>query len=560
MAFSLDKKRILSRYALFRDKVSNTFYEFSLFERLLVTVSSIILVWASFSIIVKLNRSFSVEIPKKGGELREGMIGTPRFINPVLATSDTDRDVSSLLYSGLLRIDASGELIPDLAESFYVSEDGLTYYFKIRDDAVFHDGEPVTTEDIIFTISKTQDPMIKSPKRPNWSGVKIEKINEKELEFTLPTPYAPFIYNTTMGILPKHTWENITTEEFPFTSLNTNVIGSGPYEIKNISRDENDIITAYELKSFSKYTIQEPYITKFFISFYKNEEELISAFNKKQIVSLHGISPNKIKSLKIKKENIYTLPYSRIFAIFFNQNKSPILTEKIVREALNQSINRTDIVDSVLHGYATELHSPLTLFNKTEETKPYSIEEAKNTLGSKDVSSVSLTLSTNNVPELIAVGEKITESFNQLGIKTQLSIKDTNEFTSDVIRPREYEAILFGNVINRDLDYYAFWHSSQRNDPGLNLSAYTSIDGDGYLEKARNTIDSYEKMSYLQKFEKEVINDVPAIFLYSPDFIYIAPQIVKTQFPQIIVTSSDRFAQVYNWYIETEIVWKIFAK
>ena len=119
---------------------------------------------------------------------------------------------------------------------------------------------------------------------------------------------------------------------------------------------------------------------------------------------------------------------------------------------------------------------------------------------------------------------------------------------------------LFGNVINRDLDYYAFWHSSQRNDPGLNLSSYTSIESDKSLEAARNGLDMDEKIPLLQKFEKEVINDTPAVFLYSPDFIYIVPQIIKAQFPQIIVTSSDRFAQVYDWYIETEKVWKIFAR
>jgi peptide/nickel transport system substrate-binding protein len=556
----VDKKSIRKRYAKFRDTLSSLFYEFSLFERLIVVLAAIILVTASFSAIVKLNRQFSIEIPKKGGEISEGMIGAPRFVNPVLATSDTDRDLSSLLYSGLLRMNAQGELVPDLAESYSVSEDGLTYYFKLKDHVVFHDGEPVTTEDIIFTIEKTQEPTIKSPKRPNWDGVHVEKINDREIEFTLSAPYAPFIYNTAIGILPKHKWENITNEEFPFTSLNTNSVGSGPYEIRNILRDENDIITSYELHSFSKYAIKEPYITKFFVKFYKTEDDLITAFNKKQVESLHSISPKKIDSLKLKNETIYKLPYSRIFAIFFNQNKSSLLTDKTVRQALNQSINREALINSVLQGYGTPLYSPLTIFNKTEQTQTYSVDEGKKILGSKDVSTATLKLSTNNIPELIAVGENLVDTFNQLGIKTELQIKDITELTSEVIRPREYEAILFGNVINRDLDYYAFWHSSQRNDPGLNLSAYTSIDGDKALEQARNTIDNNEKLPYLQKFEKEVINDVPAIFLYSPDFIYIAPQIVKTQFPQIIVTSSDRFAQVYDWYIETETVWKIFAK
>jgi peptide/nickel transport system substrate-binding protein len=243
-----------------------------------------------------------------------------------------------------------------------------------------------------------------------------------------------------------------------------------------------------------------------------------------------------------------------------NQNKSTLLTDKTIRQALDASIDRTALIDSVLQGYATPLYSPLTLFSSEENQKTYSVDEGKKILGAKDLSTATLKISTNNVSELIAVGEKVTETFNQLGIKTELDIRDTNELTSTVIRPREYEAILFGNVINRDLDYYAFWHSSQRNDPGLNLSAYASIDGDKALQEARNTSDRAEKLTLLQKFEKEVINDTPAVFLYSPDFIYIVPQSVKAQFPEIIVTSSDRFAQVYDWYIETETVWKIFAR
>ncbi len=555
-----DKKPIYKRYLEFREKLSLLFYNFSLFERLLVIVCAVVLVSASFSALVKLNKQFSVEIPKEGGQMHEGMIGTPRFVNPVLAISDTDRDLSTLIYSGLLRINANGELIPDLAETYSVSEDGLTYYFKLRENAEFHDGTPVTTDDIIYTISKTQDPAIKSPKRPNWDGVQIEKINEREIEFTLSAPYAPFIYNTTLGILPKHKWQDITNEEFAFTSLNTNAIGSGPYKIEHINRDENEIITSYELKGFSKYTIKRPYINKFFINFYKNEDDIVTAFNKRQIYAIHSISPKNIAKLKLKDETVVTLPYSRIFALFFNQNKSSLLTDKTVRQALNVSIDRKSLIDSVLQGYATPLYSPLDLFSKKTQEQNYSIDEGKKILGSKDLSNSTLKISTNNVPELIAVGEKLVDTFNQVGLKSELEIKDLNELTSQTIRPREYEAILFGNVINRDLDYYAFWHSSQRNDPGLNLSAYASIDGDKALEQARNTTDINEKISLLQKFEKEVINDTPAVFLYSPDFIYIVPQIVKAQFPQIIVTSSDRFAQVYDWYIETDTVWKIFAK
>jgi peptide/nickel transport system substrate-binding protein len=556
----IDKKTISQKYVELRKKLYTIFYEFSLFERLLVILVSIVLVVTSTISFIKLNDFFTQEIPKEGGSFTEGLIGTPRFINPVLATSDLDRDLTALVYSGLLKLNSSGDLIPDLVESYTVSEDGLTYYFKIKEDAKFHDGKKVTADDVIFTITKIQDPTMKSPRRPNWEGVRMEKISDNELEFSLNTPYAPFIFNTTIGILPEHIWSNITNEQFTLSAFNTKSIGSGPYLINQIKRDENEIITSYTLTSFSNYAIKEPFISKITFNFYKSENDLLTALNKKQIDSAHSISPSAVKDVNKKHKQVIDIPISRIFALFFNQNKSDLLTDKTVRQALNVSIDRSAITDNILHGYATNLYSPLSLFSGYNPEQIYSVEEAKKILGNKNFEGQTLKISTNNVPELIAVGEKITQTFKELGLNTELEIKDTNELAGTVIRPREYQAILFGNVINRDLDYYAFWHSSQRNDPGLNLASYTSIESDKALDQARNVIDLDEKIKLLQKFEKEVINDAPAIFLYSPDFIYIVPQIIHAQFPQIVVTSSDRFADVHNWYIETEKVWKIFLK
>jgi peptide/nickel transport system substrate-binding protein len=562
-----------SRYKRFVSKLSDIFYEFSLFERVLAFAFAVLLAYGTFGVVLKLNGHFLVEVPAEGGKIEEGMIGTPRFVNPVLATSDTDRDLSALIYSGLLRLNASGELVPDLAESYNISEDGLTYYFKLRENATFHDGTPVTTSDVIFTILKTQDPAIKSPKRPNWDGVRIEKINGHEVEFTLSTPYSPFIYNTTLGILPEHKWKEITAEEFPFSSLNTNPVGSGPYELSSVQKDKDEIITFYNLRSFNKYSIKKPYINRIFVAFFKNETEMLAAFDDRLITSMHSVTPKNIESINLRKEQIVTLPYSRIFALFFNQNKSAVLTDRSVRDVLDTAIDREKMIDSIFSGYATPLYSPLTIFSTATTSKQYGIEAAQqkiSALGSKyslgtttegsTAQKISFTIATNNVPEFVAVGEQLVQTYQSLGIDAQLKIYDTNDLTSSAIRPREYEAILFGNVINRDLDYYAFWHSSQRNDPGLNLASYTSIEGDRSLDEARSIIDTEEKLRLLQKFENQVINDVPAVFLYSPDFIYVVPQIVRAQYPQIIVTPADRFAEVYNWYIETDTVWKIFAR
>lgn len=547
-------------------KLKETFNDFTLTEKVLFWFFLILLTASAFSSLAKLNSSFLVEVPEKGGTLKEGLIGVPRFINPIIAISDTDRDISSLIYSGLLKINSDGELVNELAEDFSISEDGLNYYVKIKDDAIFHDGEPVTTDDLIFTIQKTQDPTIKSPKRPNFDGVIIQKINEKEIEFTLSQPYSPFIYNLTLGILPKHIWEEISSDEFAFSKYNLEPIGSGPYKVSKINKNGDGVIKKYTLKSFNKYALGEPFIDKIEFSFYKNEDELINALNKNSITSAQSISPNKIEEINLKNKNLFQSSFSRIFALYFNQSESSVLNDEIIREALKYATPKKEIIDNVLNGYGVSINSPIIKeFNEEEQKDSVEIlsengwELNEEGIFEKDNTKLSFSISTANVAELVKVTEILAENYRNIGVEVDLKIFEPNDLTLNVIRPREFESIFFGQVINRDLDYFAFWHSSQRNDPGLNIAGFTNIDADKALENIRASFTEEEKENNLQIFEKEVINDLPAIFLYSPDFIYIVSKDLKLNIPNKIVTSSDRFADVEKWYKDTDLVWEIFA-
>ena len=230
-----------------------------------------LLVVSSFGLLYILNQSLLVAAPAPGGTLSEGIVGSPRFINPVLAMTDADRDVVSLVYSGLLRATPGGQYIPDLAKSFDVSPDGTTYTFILRSNATFHDGKLVTANDIVFTILKTQDPTLKSPLRANWDGVTVEEIDPTTVRFTLKSPYAPFIKNLTLGILPKHLWQDVSSEEFPFSELNTSSVGSGPFKISSISRSSAGIPTLYDLEPFEHYALGKPYLNHILLHFYQSE-------------------------------------------------------------------------------------------------------------------------------------------------------------------------------------------------------------------------------------------------------------------------------------------------
>ena len=532
--------------------------------------------------LLRVNAQFLVEVPRFGGTLIEGVIGTPRFINPIIAISDADRDFTSLVYSGLLRTTADGSLVPDLAEKYEVSEDGLEYHFYIKEDAVFHDGKPVTSDDVIFTILQTQDPAIKSPRRANWDSISIDKINDKEIVFRLSQPYNPFIFNTTMGILPKHLWGNIVSDEFAFSSLNINPIGSGPYKVKTVRRDSTGIIEEYILQRNDDFILGKPYIKNIVIRFYRNEQEIITALEEGTIQTVNGISPQRAQELKEKDFRVEQLPLPRIFGVFFNQNQAPILANKTVRLALDASVNRKGIIDDILKGFGNEINSPIP-----ESLIPFDVLESAETEadlsptekgidilseagweinedgfmqrkvnGSNEI--LRFKIATGNVPELITIAEYVVSEWRKIGADVSLEIFESNDLNNNVIRPRKYDALFFGEVIGRDLDFYAFWHSSQRNDPGLNIANYANIDVDKYLENVRSVQESEETLEYYRKFEQEIRKDTPAVFLYTPDFIYILPKNLEGTLPRNISTPSERFMNIHEWYLETDTVWSIF--
>src|SRR3989344_3777658 len=322
------------RHLNFIKKIEEVVRAMKYSEKIFFFFVSLVFVVSSIILLFQLNNLFLVEVPAFGGSFTEGLVGSPRFINPVLAISDTDKDISSLIYSGLLKISKDGVFEPNLASSYEIKEEGTVYHFIIREDAYFDDGEKLTADDIIFTIEKALDPIIKSPKRANWEGVLVEKINDKEVKFTLSKPYTPFLNTLTLGILPKHIWENVSSEEFPFSEFNINPIGSGPYKVEKITRNSGGILTAINLSSWSKYPLGRPKIKSIIFKFFQNENALLNAYENQDINSAVNLSQEGAKRLIQNKNIISETSLPRIFGVFLNQNVAPIFLNKEIREAL----------------------------------------------------------------------------------------------------------------------------------------------------------------------------------------------------------------------------------
>lgn len=556
-------------------------------ERLLVGVLATTLLFSALFIVAGLSRFASIEIPLRAGALTEGVVGSARFINPLLALSGADKDLAALIFSGLVRATPQGDLLPDLAEHFEISGDGTVYTFRLREGVTFHDGSPLTSADVIFTVEHAKDPVIKSSRRADWEGVTVSAPDSRTVVFTLPHAYAPFLENATLGILPKHLWENVSAEDFSFYELNTHPIGSGPYQYKEEKTNSTGSITRFELTPFDRFALGAPYLERLTFIFFPNEAELLAAFNSGKIDAAAGISPTSIEHLGAI-DSIVEVALPRTFAVFLNQNKNTTFAEKAVRSALDAAIDKERLLNDVLKGYGETLDGPIPprLLDASSPATPIPFSE--NTVMSAESSAfaerardilsragwifsetdevwkkkeavLEFTLATADNPELSASAERLAAMWKDAGIKVNVHVYPLSELSSLVLRPRNYEAVLFGEVVGRSLDLFAFWHSSQRNDPGLNLALYTNSKADTLLTRARETSDRSKRLELYAEFQKLAEDDAAAVFLFAPNFIYLLPNGLQGVALGALSDPSERFLNIHEWYVDTERVWNFFT-
>ncbi len=526
---------------------------------------------------------FTKEIPDFGGTMREGVIGNPRYINPLLA-QDADKDLVSLIYSGLMKYDENGKIVTDIAESYTVSEDGLSYTFKLKQNVKWHDGEDLTADDVIFTIHAIQDANYGSPQRVNWQGIDVNQLDEHTVNFTLKNKYGQFLNNMTLGILPEHVWSNIKSANFSLSEFNTKPVGTGPYKFDSFKKNSLGQIESYKLRSFNKFYDHQAYITHIEFKFYLSEETMIEAYNRSEIDNLSFISAQRLKSVRFQpKLNINTIALPRYFGVFFNESKGKILEDQNLRIALNQGTDKQAIIDRVLEGHGRIVDSPMLpgILDIPANTKKYdfNIDQAKATLDSigwkvseegtrvkenkpksknaapEPPTKLEIELTTSDWPELVDTAEELQSQWKQLGVSVNIRALPVSEL-QQVIKERDYEALLFGEILNIDPDPFSFWHSSQKRDPGLNLALFDNKDADKLLEEARQISDFNERRQKYAQFQDIVISQAPIVLLYSSDYIYPQLKKVKNNNTKIIAYPSGRFDSIINWYISTKRVLK----
>ncbi len=505
-----------------------------------------------------------------GGAYTEGLIGAPNFINPAFATSDVDRDLVKLVFAGLMNTDNNGNLVPDLASGYSIDAEQKIYTFELRNDVKWHDDMPFTADDVVFTVERIKNPEYKSPLRSSFNGVTVNKLDDYRVQFILDKPFAAFLSILTIGILPEHLWYSIPDFGAELAELNKKPIGCGPYKFETLTKDSSGNVKNYILSSNHNYHLGRPYIDELTLKFYSDFETAASALQNKNVDGLMYLPKSykeQIKNRSVVYKNLQSPQYT---AVFFNPQQNGLLNDVKFRRALALATDKNKILQEALNNDGQVIQGPILPdslgYDENVKDLDYDLEAAKKELeflgwtlkeGSnirqKNEQELTIKLTTIDQEENTEAANILKEAWEALGIKVELDIVAKSKVRQDIIEPRNYQVLLYGQIININAGPYPFWHSSQVAAPGLNLSIFSNSDIDKTLEKLRNSNNDLEKADLLNTFEKKLLEQHLAIFLYNPTYTYpVAKKLKGLDELKFINLPADRLANISTWFIKTK--------
>ena len=531
-------------------------------ERALFRIALITAILSGFFVVMNGYYVATEEAPAQGGSFAEGIVGQPTFINPLIASgSDADAAAIELLFPPL----------GNYLESYTASPDRKTVSITLKKGLVWDDGKPLTADDVIFTVETAQDILVRSPNAGAWQGVIAEKTNDNEVRFTLREPYIFFEdVVRILKIAPRHIFGVIPAANLRLSAYNLEPVGAGPWMWKGMKTERNGFISQINLVSNPRYSGPAPHITDFSLHFYPNAASAIDAFNARAIDGLGGIDTKDISAL-LTLHRLVSLSLPRYYAIFFNQNTHPALKEKAVRQALAMAIDRKKITQGVFDNYAAAMEGPLTPQTEGYDADTYikipdamtraqailenngwlvnPVDDIRYKTVGKDRLKLGFTAITPDLPFLMDTMKIVQAEWATIGVQLTISPMSPEDMQKGPLKTRNYEMAVFGNVLKGNPDIFAFWHSSQKFYPGLNLSLYDNKTVDMILTKLQKA--EQPDKTQLKKLQEIIRDDAPAAFLVNPNYLYAIPANLRGFETDGFVTSEDRLKDAGGWYVRT---------
>ncbi|MEA2574784.1 MAG: peptide/nickel transport system substrate-binding protein [Chloroflexia bacterium] len=533
----------------------------------------------------------SAPAAQNAGTYVEAMVGAPRFVNPLLATSDTDRDLTYLVYSGLTRVDATGKLAPDMASSWEISPDARVYTFTLKPDARWHDNEFFTADDVLFTIEQIRrsdfpgDPMLAAP----WKDVKTAAPTRQTVVFTLPQPDATFLQYTTLGILPRHLWGDSNAGPMAASELNRAPIGSGPWQYVRGAASPVEVSGASDAEQAAPGVLStgaegvllepNPYmprgnspISRIWFRSYPTFGAALTGFKMGEVHGLGHIPPEQMAEVEaVHGVQIHRQNLARYTMLMLNV-RSPLFDKAETRQALELAIDRRALVRDSLQGLGEPLASPVLphswAFDATSQgTGAYEPAKARQLLDTagwkpgtdgvrvRDGVTLTMVLAANaDVPSNVAVAEQLAGFLKAVGVDVKLALVSREVLLKDYLGPRAFHMAVVGwEAEGADPDIWKYWHSSQANvTGGLNFSGWSNPEADKALDTARITPYQSERALSYATVQKAFATDVPAVILYTPLYVYAthAPA-TGVRLPSAdLLNPAQRFDTIGDWTLQ----------
>jgi len=517
----------------------------------------------------ELNPYYLVNVPKNGGIYSEGSVGKFLRINPIYSqTNPRDEDAVNLIFSGLVKRGENGSIVGDLADNWKIRDENKTFIFELKSGVRWHDGAEFTADDVLFTLSLIQNPDVRSPLYETWKGVKAEKTPEGWVKFTLEHPNNSFLENAAFKIVPKHILESVPMSSIQTVEFNVKPIGTGPYKFESLTKeaDKETLI----LSANSRYYAGEPHIQNIILEGFSSEVDAVDAYRKRQIKAIS--SPSVLVADKFDDDiatNIHEYHLPRYVAAFFNTGRET-LKDKNLRIALALTVDRNRILNQAVSEKGSINFYPITSgaegFSTNVPKYSKDVGKAKAILKKGGYTldggvlkykgkEVTLKVVTGDTPELGKTAEIFASGLREVGVKVEVENVDSVSLERDYIRPRDYDVLIFGEDLGMSSDLFSFWHSTQVDDPGLNFSRFKDRELDKFLEMARVMGSGREKADKLQGIQRIIVDNAAAVYLYNPYYFLVASDKVGGVDEGRIVTPSDRFHNVKDWFVNsTQVV------
>jgi peptide/nickel transport system substrate-binding protein len=537
--------------------------------QLLLAVAGFSLVFALLTFQVQTAGLCSVRVPAAGGVFAEGMVGSPQFLNPLLADENpVDREISSLVFDGLTRYE-NGELIPALAESWEISEDGQTILFNLRDDIVWHDGEPFTAADVVLTYRMMQadDFPGSSSLRRFWQSVTIRNVDRYQVSFELQEPYAGFLDATRRGILPAHLLQGVSAAELADSDLNRQPIGTGPFMVDPGQnwQQQHSLSLVPNPNAWREGSL----VANLLFRFYADESSLLDAFEQGEIQAMNSVSPAMLPEVaQMPQARLFTAPAPRYTSLMFNlTDDGSLATQSLaVRKALANGLDREALVDETLNGQGVLQNGPylrsswaynpgpLTLYGSQPISATAGLDAAGWTLAEGEAvrrsgeTSMILRFLVYDTPTNRKVAEKIASEWETLGVAPQLTFFSDWRGYRQSLRERNFDVALVEVAPRGDPDLYDFW-SQEAIINGQNYAGWNRRRASEALEEGRRIWPNSERRPFYDSFLRYYDEDLPELALFQHVYTYAVNEEVEGVEIGRIDHARDRYQTMADWIL-----------